>query len=292
MPTGVVYLVGMKSTGRSRLVRVAELALAVAADELPAYSHPKSPRRFTQPQLLACLVLRAYQKQTYRGVADLLAASDALRRALGLARVPDYSTLQRFADRAVTPDGIDRLLGRLVERVGPAVADVAMDATGMEPSNASAYYTARRGTRHKGYVKVSLVVVCGCLLPLAVVVSRGPRHDTSEAAELLARAAAKARPKRLFADKGYDAERVHEFCYDRWKVRSYIPAVVRRRDGRIGGKYRSRMGRVPKAYGRRWHAEAFMSGLKRTTGSALTARKPNTLDAEASLRVLAYAVRR
>jgi hypothetical protein len=35
-----------------------------------------------------------------------------------------------------------------------------------------------------------------------------------------------------------------------------------------------------------------MSGLKRATGSALTARKDNTLDAEAGLRVLAYSIRR
>jgi hypothetical protein len=101
------------STERNRRVRAAELALAVAGDELPAYSCPKSPRRFTQPQLLACLVLKAHLKQTYRGVADLLGASDDLRRVLGLARVPDYSTLQRFADRVVTPAVLDRVLGRL-----------------------------------------------------------------------------------------------------------------------------------------------------------------------------------
>lgn len=41
----------------------------------------------------------------------------------------------------------------------------------------------------------------------------------------------------------------------------------------------------------RWYAESFMSGLKRTTGSALTARKDNTMNAEASFRVLAYSVR-
>lgn len=282
----------MKSPEWNRLVRTAALALAVAADELPLYSCPKSPRRFTQPQLLACLVLRAYLKQTYRGIADLLAAADDLRRVLGLARVPDYSTLQRFADRAVTPHVIDRVLGRLVQRVGPAIQDVAMDATGMEPSHASAYYTARRGTRHKRYVKLSLVVICGCLLPLGLVVSRGPRRDTCEAQDLLNRARAKAQPQRLFADKGYDAESIHAFCYQVWKVHSYIPAVVRRKDGGLGGHYRSQMATVPKAYGQRWQAESFMSGLKRSTGSALTARKNNTLDAEASLRVLAYSVRR
>lgn len=279
-------------TERNRLSRIAELARIVAADELPAYSCPKSPRRFTQPQLLACLILRAHLKQTYRGIADLLATSDELRRVLGLDRVPDYSTLQRFADRAVTADLIDRILGQLVARVDPPLDEVAMDATGMEPSDASLHYRTRSGQKRKGYVKLSLVILCGCLLPLGLVISRGPGADAAEAEELLERASRRGRPKRLYADRGYDTERVHEFCFERWKVRSYVPPIVRRKDGQIGGRYRSRMGRRPKGYGKRWHAESFMSGLKRATGSALTSRKVNTLDAEASLRVLAYSVRR
>lgn len=221
-------------------MRAAELAPAVAADEVPPYSCPKSPRRFTPPRPLACLVSRADRKQTYRGVADLPAASGDLRRVLGLHRVPDYSTLQRFADRAATPDLVDRVLGQLVERVGPAVEDVAMDATGVGPSNASAHYTARRGTRHTGYVKLSLVVICGCLLPLGPVVSRGPRHDASEADELPGEASGEAKPQRLFASEGYDAERVHTFCDRRWKVRSYSPAVVERRGGTIDVRVRGR----------------------------------------------------
>lgn len=282
----------MRTSGRNRLVRVAELAVAVAAAELPPYSCPKSPRRFTQPPLLACLVLRAYQKQTYRGVADLLAASDDPRRAPGLSRVPDYSTLQRFADRAVTPGLVDRLLGRLVERVGPAVGDAAMDSTGMEPTAARAHYTARTGKARRGYVKRSLVVLCGSLLPVGLVVSRGPCNDQREAGERLDRMGRKARPKRLFADKGYDAEWVHQRCRERLRVRSFIPPVVHRRDGTVGGKYRSRMVDLPKAYGKRWHVESFVSGLKRSTGSALASAKANTLDAEAALRVLAYSIRR
>lgn len=205
--------------------------------------------------------------------------------------MPDYSTLQRFADRAVAPDLIDRLLGRLVERVGPAVGDAAMGSTGMEPMAASAHYTARSGKARKGYVKLSLVVLCGSLLPVGLVVSRGPCNDKREAGELLDRAARKANPRRLFADKGYDAEWVHHKCR-RLGIRSFIPPVVHCRDGAVGGMYRSRMTVLPKGYGKRWHAESFMSGLKRPTGSALASRKPNTLDAEAALRVLGYSIRR
>ncbi|MDW8267097.1 MAG: hypothetical protein RMJ52_17380 [Gemmataceae bacterium] len=52
------------------------------------------------------------------------------------------------------------------------------------------------------------------------------------------------------------------------------------------------MGRKPRGYGKRGHAESFRSGLKRTTESVRTSRKNDTLDAEASLRVLAYSIRR
>lgn len=134
--------------------------------------------------------------------------------------------------------------------------------------------------------------MCGCLLPAGLVIGRGPTNDKADARRLLERARSKVRPKRLLADAGYDAEWVHEFCYETWKVRSYIPPVTHRRDGTLGGRYRSRMRKLPKVYGQRWHAESFRSGLKRTTGSQLTSRKQSALDAEAALRVLAYAIRR
>jgi hypothetical protein len=78
-------------------------------------------------------------------------------------------------------------------------------------------------------------------------------------------------------------------------VESIINPAVQCRDGTMNGTYRSQM--TPetlkeKRYGRRWLVESFMSGLKRTTGSALKARDERAMFVEASLRVLAYALRR
>ena len=39
---------------------VALEALAAGEVALPLYSHPCSPKKFTQPQLFACLVLKAF----------------------------------------------------------------------------------------------------------------------------------------------------------------------------------------------------------------------------------------
>ena len=72
---------------------VALEALAAGEAALPAYSHPCSPRKFTQPQLFACLVLKAFFKTDYRGVVQFLADFGELRDDLGLQEVPHYSTL-------------------------------------------------------------------------------------------------------------------------------------------------------------------------------------------------------
>jgi hypothetical protein len=277
------------------LVRFARLALAIGQDTMPAYSHAKSPRRFTQPQLLACLLLRARLKLTYRATSDLLAASDGLRAAIGLGRVPDHSTLQKFAERAVSGNAVDDALGALLRRVGPEPDAAAIDSTGFETGSASAHYVARSGRRRRHYVKLSVAVTCGGLLPLGVAVGRGPGNDAPEAWPVLAAARRKGiRPARLIADRGYDAEWIHRLCRRGWKVPSLIPVIHRRGSPVVRGRYRSRSRSAHRhlEYGRRWHVESYMSALKRTTGSSLSARKPESLDREVLIRVLAYAVRR
>lgn len=277
------------------LVRFARLALAVGRDTLPDYSHPKSPRRFTQPQLLACLLLRARLKLTYRATADLLAAADGLRRALGLARVPDHSTLQKFAERAVTARAADAALAAVLarSRVGPDAA--AIDTTGFETGAASAHYVARSGRRRRHYVKLSVAVMCGSLLPLAAAVGRGPSNDAPEAWPLIAAARRKpVRPRRVIGDRGFDAEYVHRACRRGWKVPALIPVIHRRGSPVVRGRYRRACRRAHRHadYRRRWHVETYMSALKRTTGSALSARTSENLDRELLVRVMAYAVRR
>ncbi len=48
-------------------------ALTTAERALPLYSHRHSPKKFTQHQLLACLVLKSFLKTDYRGVVAHLA---------------------------------------------------------------------------------------------------------------------------------------------------------------------------------------------------------------------------
>lgn len=286
----------MQDAEASRLVRVASMALRLARRCMREYACVTSRHDFTQPQLMACLVLKAITRNDYRGVCDLLTVAPILRETLGLEKVPHWTTLQKFMARGHVPQIVDHMLGEIVKAVGAAdqPVDVAVDSTGLQCGVASLHYQTRRGLPRtmRKTVKVSLAVLCGWLLPTAVVVDIGSSSDLVQMPALMERIQQRTTPVALLADAGYDAEWVHEVCREQWHVHSAIPAVIRTADGTIRTKWRARMRELPALYGRRWHAESFMSGFKRTTMSTLASRRVATLLAEASIKVLAYAIRR
>lgn len=278
--------------------RVAALAMQLGSRHLADYGATRSRHDFTQRQLMACLILRAYLKATYRGVLELLSVSPSLRRELGLKdKLPHYTTLQKFSARAKVLEIADAMIQTIGRAAGEATFGqaAAMDATGLETTTASAHFQCRRGGQRRRWIKVSTIVLCGSLLPLGLVLDWGPTNDKCQARALIAKASQTALPNRLYADAGYDAEWIHDQCRLDWGVESVIKPAVHRADGQRNGVWRGRMSEQylqRKSYGRRWAVEAFFSGLKRTMGSMLTARRPAQLLAEAAFRVLAYTLRR
>ena len=284
----------------NRLITVARLALRLGRCYLSSYGSYKSRHDFTQPQLMACLIVKTYMKRTYRETVELLQVSDGLRGALGLEeKLPHWTTLQKFAQRANVAEVADAMLAEIVQVAAESEQETifsaaAMDATGLEHSSASAHFVSRSGRQRKHYVKVSVVVMCGALFPASLVVDWGPGNDKAQAKALMEKASHVMQPDVLYADAGYDAEWVHAQAQDDWGVATAIPSV-RHTDGTPGGFYRSQMSahwlkRI--GYGLRWHVESFMSGMKRTMGSTLASRTKRGLFVEATLKVLTYALRR
>jgi hypothetical protein len=278
--------------------QVAEMAMQLGGRHLADYGAARSRHDFTQRQLMACLILRAYLRTTYRGVLDLLSVSPSLRQRLGLSeKLPHYTTLQKFSARSQVVAIVQKLIatiGTAAAKQSPKAAAV-MDSTGLATTTASAYFRSRTGQPCRQWVKLSVMVLCGSLLPLALVADLGPSNDRIQVPQLLAQGQMVARPSALYADAGYDAEWIHAQCREQWGVESVIKPSGQRADGRRNGKWRAQMSPEhlkKRQYGRRWAVESFFSGLKRTMGSALSARRPNQMLAEAAFRVLAYALRR
>lgn len=96
-------------------IKLAKAALLAGHEALPLYSHPKSPHKFTQPQLFAMLVLKQFFKLDYRGLIEWLDDWPALGKALGLKSVPNYSTLC-YAERRLLKKGalVDSLMRRFI----------------------------------------------------------------------------------------------------------------------------------------------------------------------------------
>ncbi len=64
------------------IVRVVTLAARLARRHLSDDAHPKSPHKFTQPQLFACLIFKAHLGCTYRRCEEMPALMPAVRGAI------------------------------------------------------------------------------------------------------------------------------------------------------------------------------------------------------------------
>lgn len=83
----------MSRTSKSPLA-VTLAAYAAAKKAIPAYAHRFSPHKFTQPQLLACLVFKTYENTDYRGASQRLCDNPTLCARIGLQAIPHWTTLQ------------------------------------------------------------------------------------------------------------------------------------------------------------------------------------------------------
>jgi hypothetical protein len=94
---------------------ILQAVLEVARRALPLYSHPCSPKIFTQHQLFACLVLKESLRLDYRGVEALLNDVPALQSLLVLKHVPDFSTPAKAHHRLLRSGQAQQLLDATVD---------------------------------------------------------------------------------------------------------------------------------------------------------------------------------
>jgi hypothetical protein len=287
-------------------LRVAHQALSVAAAALRPYAHKYSPKKFTQPQLFACLVLKTFLKTDYRGVAEHLTDHSDVRAALALASVPHFTTLQKASRRLLRRPQARRLFRTTVRRFlkrRRRVQRAALDSTGVDCGHASRYYVRRRHgvtkqwqtVAYSRYAKLEAAFDCATHLMLAALVGRGPRVDTDRFVPLLDAALANVRIDTALADAGYDSEPNHRHARETRGVRSFIPATSGRPTTKPPrGRYRRQMKqRLDKDYGRygqRWQAETGFSMFKRRLGAAVNARRYWSQCRELLLMAITYNV--
>jgi len=287
--------------------RVLQVAYEAACRALPPHRHKFSPKKFTQPQLLACLVLKEFARLDYRGLAAHLADHPDLCRQIGLKAVPHYTTFQKAAQRLLTAvpgrKMFDAVLQRaLQDRVrSRRIRLAAIDGTGLESRHVSRYFAKRKadggpsGDRtYAHYPKVVFVADCKSHMILAAVPGRGPASDLVQFGRAWSQAARRARIEVLLADADFDAEWLHNAVRSHG-VRTIIPpARGRPSDKPPVGRWRRVMkqwfARPRPRYGQRWQVESVNSMIKRLLGSALRARRYDSQCREIILRAITHNV--
>jgi hypothetical protein len=297
----------------NRLLTFAQLAHDVARRSLPDRAHRFAPKRYTQPQLLACVLLKEYLGLDYRTAQETIELSDTLQRALGLTAVPAHTTLWRFARDKATADVVATALAETVAMLrgaGHSAASgsdpplIAVDSTGLFCGHASRYFEhrARRERKQRAYQKWAAALWTGPQLVLAQLSKPGPCGDYPDLPPLAEASLASVPGATILADAGYDCESNHVACRERLGVRALIPAKTRRYVAGPRRPYRAEMvtalgcatlgvegqAEPRRTYRQRWLVETLMSVVKRKWGEALTARLPAMQQAQALVRGLVY----
>jgi len=284
------------------------VALAAGREAFSDYSHVYSPKKFTRPQLFACLVLKEFEKKDYRGIAQFLEDLPDLQQVLGLKSVPHFTTLQKASKRLLKQKHVRQLIeltARQIRGRSTRVKYAAVDSSGFDAHHASRYFIWRTAVNKKGkepkkrrsykkYGKLMLIVCCATHAILAAVASSGPTPDIDQLAGILDRLPRSQRVLHLVADAGFDSGPNHALLREDHGIRSTIPPEHGRppKDPHTlpSDKYRRLMKTRfnKKAYRKRPQVETVNSMLKRNFGAALRGRSHYSRCRDLYLRVLTH----
>jgi hypothetical protein len=183
-----------------------------------------------------------YEDWTFREAEVRLAEHRALREALGLPVVPDYTTLSRFL-RRLTAEVLAHTLSAVVHRWIPEIdgpATVAVEATGLTPGAVSTCFVKRIKDRAPDFPwrhwrKWTMAIAVDRQVILAQTARRGPTHDCAILRPLVSTAHARVPIGVVRAEAECDSERHHQPIRQTLQAQRLIPAKRGGANWRIQG---------------------------------------------------------
>jgi transposase len=229
-----------------------------------SFLHHFGPKKYKlKDHLIALLLMQAY-KLSLRRVESLL-------NMFGI-KVPTYSALCKR--RKKIPSIIWYRLMLLT--AGLKHKNVAIDGTGFSKTNPSHHYIKRidREEPVKNFAKLSMLYDVDSHKAIAFHVRDRRSHDMKDAKPLLRRF---CRMQCLLADKAYDAEWLHQYCFER-NVQTIIPKKINIRRGRFRKKQMKNF--TEEKYHQRSNIESGFSAIKRKYGGFVYSKSLASIKSE------------
>ena len=238
----------------------------------PRFLHHYGPKKYQLKHHLFALIVMTICKFSLRRAEQFL-------KLLGF-KTPTYSALCKARKRI--PMWIWNSLLQLT--AGIRHDNVAVDSTGFSRNNPSHHYIYRidRKKPVKSYIKLSSFFDLDKKKFLALRIRAKPRHDIKDVKYLLKKYSSM---KKLFGDSAYDAEFLHECCYD-----NNIQTLIKPRKNARKGFYRKKQMKFysDDEYHRRSLIESGQGGVKRRYGGYTLSRNINSAKAELYCKGISY----
>lgn len=238
----------------------------------PRFLHHFGPKKYKFKQHATALLLKEVCQMSFRRVSNILPM-------LGLA-VPSFSALCKMRKRI--PRWIWEKLLRLTS--GMNYKQVAIDGTGFSRTNPSHHYVKRINRRKpvKSYAKLSALFDIEKKKFCAIRIRTKPRHDIKDVKYLMKRVKVQ---KTLFGDTAYDAEWLHELCFEKGVQTQIKPRKNVRR-----GFYRKKQMKnySEKKYHQRSLIESGFGSLKRKYGGSVSGKSIVSVKPEIYCKAIAH----
>lgn len=237
--------------------------------------HYFGPKKYKLREHIFALLLMEVLRLSLRRVENLL-------YLLGF-RVPTYSALCKSRKRI--PVELWNSLLKLT--AGIKHKNVAIDSTGFSRTNPSFHYIKRidREKPVNRFVKVSSLFDIGRRKFLAIRIRLLPRHDVKDIEYLLNQ---EDNFEKLFGDSAYDAEFIHERCFELG-----IQTIIKPKKNVKKGFYRRKQMKAysEEEYHQRSLIEAGQGAEKRKYGGFVLGRKVWSIRIEIYCKAIAYNLR-
>ena len=252
--------------------------------KVPRYFSKYSNKIFCNHQKIVLLVLKQKLRTTYRDLVELLKITH-IPLYIGLKRIPHHTTLVKFAKKIKA-----KLLNMLLPYSKAKV--VGLDGTGFEVENRSMHYQYRSArSTYRRYIKLGVSADLDKQLILKQTIHKAPRNDNKDFMSLVKGIKASY----VCADKGYDANKHHEYVIKELRAKSFIKTKdYGKSKFRAKQTYRKKARREfnDKIYHQRSKVETIFSSIKRKYDSHLRARNFATQKKEVMCKLIAYNVDR
>ena len=183
------------------------------------FPNKHDPKKYGVWAHVCLLALKQLEDKTYRFLVDMVSEMPGILKLIDIKQAPHWTTLHKAAKR-MRNNFIEKLVASFVQNTKSQHVRAGIDATGLQPTRASSYYTRvvkkdrKKRRKIRKHLRLSTVVDLDHQLPMSFKVRRGPASDHLDSIHLVRKAHQIKKIRSFDADKGSTKEQLRKLVVE------------------------------------------------------------------------------